>query len=238
MRLIRICCFCMLPAAGLVYGQAPTITSVVDPYTGGAKLSPGGQAVITGTNLGLSPAVTVGGVNAFNLVPPQFGPQITIQIPVNAPLGASIPLIVTTGAGGPSAPFNITLAQYAPVLINATSGPLTSPRHQSTGVAVTAGTPAAAGETITFYAIGLGPVNTPVNTGALGPANDPTTTPPAVTLGATPLRARRRAWLTARPFSAQTTPDLNPEPARALSGSTRWVSSCRRAPLPVATRLR
>lgn len=171
-------------SAGLVYGQTtPTITSVVDPYTGGSKLSPGGQAVITGTNLGLNPQVTVGGVHAFNIVPPQFGPQITIEIPVNAAIGASVPVVVTTGAGA-SEPFNIALVQYAPVLISTTSGALTSPRHQS-GVAVTASTPAAAGETVVLYGIGLGPVTTPVNTGASAPPNDSTTNDPTVSLGTT-----------------------------------------------------
>jgi len=183
MKSIRISCLWALAAAGLVYGQAPVITSVLDPYTGSTKLAPGGQAVITGTGLGLTPLVTVGGVNAFTLVPPQLGPTMTIEIPVNAPLGTNIQVIVTTGAGGPSAPFIITLTQYAPVLINLTSGPLTSPRHQN-GVGVTSSTPAGAGETIVFYAIGLGPVTTPVNTGAVAPANDSTTTAPTVTLGA------------------------------------------------------
>ncbi|HVO97023.1 MAG TPA: hypothetical protein VMT15_03110 [Bryobacteraceae bacterium] len=182
MRLIRVACLWALAAGGLGFAQ-PVITSVLDPYTGGSKLSPGGQAVITGSALGINPSVTVGGVNAFNLVPPQNGPQIVIEIPVNAPVGSNIPVIVTTGGGGPSAPFNITLTQYAPVLINTPSGALTSPRHQSTGVAVTASTPAAAGEPIVFYAIGLGPVTTPVNTGAPAPPNDATTTAPAVTLG-------------------------------------------------------
>ena len=84
--------------AGLGLAQ-PTITSVLDPYTGGTKLAPGGQAVITGTNLGLSPLTTVGGVNAFNLIPPQNGTTMTIQIPWNAAVGATVPVVVTTGLG-------------------------------------------------------------------------------------------------------------------------------------------
>ncbi len=170
-------------AAGLSSAQ-PVITSVVDPYTGGTKLTPGGQAVITGTNLGLSPQVTVGGLNAFTLAPPLFGTQITIEIPVAATAGASVPLIVTTAAGASPA-FTIALVPYAPVLIGLTSGALTSPRHQSNGVGVTPLTPAAPGETIVFYAIGLGPTNPVVNTGALGPPSPfaLTTTTPTVTLG-------------------------------------------------------
>ncbi len=187
MTRIRIGCLCAL-AAGLVWGQAPVINSVVDPYTGGAKLAPGGLAVITGTNLAGGGLVTIGGVNAFTLVPPTpvpgGGPTETIEIPVNAPLGSSVPVIVTTGVGGASAPFNITLTQFAPVLINATSGALTSPRHGN-GVGITAATPAAPGESITFYAIGLGPTNPAVNTGQLAAnATTATTTTPTVTFGA------------------------------------------------------
>jgi uncharacterized protein (TIGR03437 family) len=169
-------------AGGLAYAQ-PVITSVVDPYTGGTKFTPGGQALITGTNLGSSPAVSVGGINGFTLAPPLGGTQITFQIPVNATPGASVPVIVTTGAG-PSAPFNIAVTQYAPVLISQTSGALTSPRHGN-GVAVATSTPAAAGETITVYAIGLGPTTPTVNTGQLGPPSPfaLTTTTPTVTFG-------------------------------------------------------
>lgn len=168
--------------AGLGIAQ-PAITSVLDPYTGGTKLAPGGHAVITGTNLGLNPTVTVGGVNAFNLIPPQFGASMTIQIPWNAAVGTTVPVIVTTQAGASPA-FNITLVQYAPVLIATASGAQTSPRHGN-GVGVTTATPAAPGESITFYAIGLGPTNPAVNTGALAPnATTNTTTTPTVTFGA------------------------------------------------------
>lgn len=168
--------------AGLGFAQ-PAITSVLDPYTGGTKLAPGGQAVITGTNLGLNPLVTVGGVNAFNLVPPQFGTSMTIEIPWTAAAGATVPVIVTTAAGASPA-FNIALVQYAPVLISTASGAQTSPRHAN-GVGVTTATPAAPGESITFYAIGLGPTTPTVNTGAVAPnATTTTTTTPTVTFGA------------------------------------------------------
>ena len=174
--------------SGLGIAQ-PTITSIVDPHSGSTKLAPGGQALITGTNLGLNPTVTVGGINAFNLVPPQFGSTMTIQIPVNVAVGASVPVVVTA-FGSSSVAFNISLTQYAPVLISATSGSLASPRHGN-GVGVTATTPAVAGETITFYAIGLGPTNPAVNTGVLAANNTTgTTTIPTVTFGAnTPVNA-------------------------------------------------
>ncbi|HEY4362343.1 MAG TPA: hypothetical protein VGN17_15315 [Bryobacteraceae bacterium] len=167
--------------AGLSLAQ-PTITSIVDPFTGSTKLAPGGQAMITGTNLGLTPLVTVGGVNAFNLVQPQFGTTMTIQIPWTAALGTSVPVIVSAG-GTASAAFNITLVQYAPVLISTTSGALTSPRHAN-GVGIATATPAAPGESVTFYAIGLGPTNPSLNTGALAPnTTTATTTTATVTIG-------------------------------------------------------
>jgi len=54
MKSIRVALLWVLATgAALVYAQ-PTITSVLDPYTGGNKLAPGGQAVITGTNLGVN----------------------------------------------------------------------------------------------------------------------------------------------------------------------------------------
>ncbi len=168
--------------AGFSFAQ-PIITSVLDPYTGGTKLAPGGLAVITGTNLGVNPLVTVGGVNAFNLVPPQLGTTMTIQIPVNATLGSAVSVVVTTGVG-PSPAFNIALVQYAPVLISTTSGAQTSPRHGN-GVGITAATPAAPGESINFYAIGLGPTSPVVNTGSVAAnATTTTTTTPTVTFGA------------------------------------------------------
>lgn len=180
MKLASVQTFLMLVIGTSVSFAQPTIASVVDPYTGSTRLSPGGQGTITGTSLGINPQVTVGGIAAFNVVPPQQGSQMKIQIPWNAPLGSTIPVVVTTGDGA-SAPFNIALTQYAPVLINTTSGALTSPRHQSSGVAVTASTPAVAGESVIVYAIGLGPVTTPVSTGALPQASlDNTITSPTV----------------------------------------------------------
>lgn len=187
MKSIRMQLFCLLAFAAAGFGQAPTITSIVDPFTGGTKLAPGGQALITGTNLGLNPLVTVGGINAFNLVPPQFGTTITIEIPVTAAVGSTVPVVVSTGGGGPSTAFNIALIQYAPVLVSSTSGALTSPRHPN-NVGVTAATPAAAGESITVYAIGLGPTTPTVNTGALGPPSPfaLTNAQASVTFGANP----------------------------------------------------
>jgi uncharacterized protein (TIGR03437 family) len=170
----------------LVHGQ-PVITSVVDPYTGGANLCPGSQAIITGSGLGTYPLVTVGGITAYGLIPAaaSFGVRITIEIPLDAPLGNNVPVMVTTSLG-PSAPFPITLTQFAPVLFGSTSANMISPMHQQSGLPVTAALPAAAGETIAVSAIGLGPTNPAVPDGTPAPAGVSTTTVPVVYLGANP----------------------------------------------------
>jgi uncharacterized protein (TIGR03437 family) len=154
--------FCITTFAALGLAQ-PTITSVLDPYTGGTKLAPGSLAILTGTNLGQTPLVTVGGKNASNLVQPLGATTMTIQIPVDAAVGTTVPVIVSNGQGTSGA-FNIALVQYAPVLIVSTSGSQTSPRHGN-GVGITSSTPAAPGEVINIYAIGLGPTTPTVSTG-------------------------------------------------------------------------
>jgi uncharacterized protein (TIGR03437 family) len=154
------CSIATFAALGLAQ---PTITSVVDPYTGGTKFAPGSLAILTGTNLGFTPLVTVGGKNAFTLVQPLGATTMTIQIPIDAAVGTTVPVILSNAAGT-SPTFNIALAQYAPVLIVATSGSQTSPRHGN-GVGITSTTPAAPGEVINIYAIGLGPTTPTVNTG-------------------------------------------------------------------------
>jgi len=135
----------------------PAITSVTDPYTGGANLAPGGLALIQGTFLGQNPGVTVGGIKASTVTPPFASPSDTrmiIQIPATAPLGANN--VVVNLSSGPIPAFPITLSAAAPILIAATSGNTFSPARAS-GLPVTANTPAAAGESITISAIGLGP---------------------------------------------------------------------------------
>ena len=95
-------------------------------------------------------------MNTLILVPPQFGPQITIEIPSDSPIGTSAPVIVPRAPDPPHVR-TYTLVRSRLLLIRTTSGALTSPSMLSTGVAVTASTPAAAGGSVVLYAIGLGP---------------------------------------------------------------------------------
>jgi uncharacterized protein (TIGR03437 family) len=172
--------------AVLAFGQsAPSITSVVDPYTGSANLSPGGLALIQGTLLGSAPGVKVGGEAAYTVIQPALygGSRLTIQIPVDLPPGlTSVSVSPSTG----TATFPITIAQYAPVLVNAASGTLLSPAHSS-GVPVTASAPATPGESLTLSAIGLGPTSPSVLTGQAAPSGAVTTATPTLTFAGSTL---------------------------------------------------
>ncbi len=97
----------VMTAATLV-AQTPTITGVIGE-SGSKSVSPGGIAFVQGTNLGTtSTKVTVGAKQAY--VFNGGGTGLQIEIPVDAPLGA------TTLTAGASAPFSITLVQYSPGL--------------------------------------------------------------------------------------------------------------------------
>ncbi len=161
----------------------PVITAIVGE-SGKTVLCPGDVAILSGLNIGSSPGVTVGGKTAFNINPPNNGNQMTIQIPVDAALGASVPVILTTGAGGPSAAFAITLTQYAPVIPYLGNGSAYLPFHQN-GTQVTAANPAVLGETISIPVYGLGPTNPVVPTGTPAPSNPSalTVTTPTVNIG-------------------------------------------------------
>jgi uncharacterized protein (TIGR03437 family) len=157
---------------------APTITAVVGAGGPGSGLCPGCQATVSGTGLGGSPAVTVGGKNAYILT--AFPGQLLVEIPVDAPIGA------TTLKVGSSAPFNITLVQYAPGLpFNSDAGPNGAVAfHASSHAPVTPANPASANEQIALTAFGLGATNPVVPTGvAPTDSSAVTTTQPTVSVG-------------------------------------------------------
>jgi len=75
----------------LLFGQSPVVTSFVDADSGSTTLCPGDIAVINGSNLSPAKSVTIGSQNLCVLIPPPFGDgrQIFVQMPVNAPFGAT-----------------------------------------------------------------------------------------------------------------------------------------------------
>lgn len=162
---------------------APVITSITDP-AGGSKFCPGDRAVITGTGLGPNPNVQVNGKTAYNISLNANATSLTIEIPVDAPLGADN-VVLTLGTSTP--PFPITVTQFAPVLpFNAAAGPNGAQGfHIPSGAQILASRPVAPGEQIGITAFGLGPTNPPVATGLTPPPNTQivTTTQPTVTMG-------------------------------------------------------
>jgi len=135
-------CLLALAAALSMHGQQ--ITGVVDPYTGSTNLAPGGLAKITG--VAGQPSVTIAGIKATPVVLPVNHPTFIVEIPVTAPVGPAN-VIVNLSSTVSTAPFPITLTQYAPVLISSTSGTVVSPVHPQSGLPVTQAIPAAPGET-------------------------------------------------------------------------------------------
>ena len=97
--------------AGGLLAQAPTIAGVVNSeIQTSSVLCPGLLASIYGTGFGSGATSTVvvlvGGQKAYVVaVTPT---QLNVQLPFDAPLGATT-VVVTTG-GGTSAPFNVTLS--------------------------------------------------------------------------------------------------------------------------------
>src|ERR1700723_1590476 len=159
----------------------PTITSVGNAASLQPAFSPGSLAVVFGTNLtvtGSTTTVTVGSLPGF-VLSPTTPTQINVQIPVNAPLGATT-LTVTVGSA--SASTNITLAAYAPAFFeqSATVGAFADALK---GTAITAANPATPGEILTGYAVGLGATNPAVATGVSPTGAPPTAAKVTLTLG-------------------------------------------------------
>ncbi|HWB83272.1 MAG TPA: hypothetical protein VG675_03970 [Bryobacteraceae bacterium] len=164
--------------AGILRGQTPTITSVQNE-SGSPSLCPGGVAFIQGTNLGSANAtVMVGAKQAFVINAPAGGTSLQVQLPVDAPLGA------TTLKVGTSAAFAITLIQYAPGLAINNPGSFAAAIHFSSGRPVTAAFPATPNEQIGIGATGLGPTNPVFATGTSpNDSSAKVVTKPSVSIG-------------------------------------------------------
>ena len=144
----------------MLSAQTQTIRQVVDSASFSTHLAPGGLANIIGANFGtsLTIPVTVGGKACAVLSAVPF--QIQIEIAVDAPLGP------TTIQVGNSAPFSITLTQYAPAVYSADgTGHGTVQAYHADFSAITKTSPASPGEMIVTFAIGMGPTVPVVPTG-------------------------------------------------------------------------
>jgi len=175
----RVCLYVVLAllAGFSLHGQTANFI-VVQDVLGGTSFAPGSLAyVYTSFYVGTSPSVTVGGENGYIIASGDVS-QLEIQIPVNAPVGASIP--VECEGYQASAALPITISQYAPILMPQAAGASTVSAWHSDGTPVSPAAPAMPSETINLYAVGLGPTTPVIPTGGSGNAR--TTTIPTVTL--------------------------------------------------------
>ncbi len=166
-------------------GQTPTVSGVLNSADFSARLCPGVLAAVFGTNFGTGPAssvsVTVGGKAATVLT--ALANQLTVQIPVDAAVGATTIAASVNNAG--SAPFNIALDSFAPALFSAdSSGSGLATALTATSTKVTPNAPGNPGDTLSVFAVGLGPTTPATPTG--GTARNPTATVPTLTIGAVP----------------------------------------------------
>jgi uncharacterized protein (TIGR03437 family) len=171
----------------VVYAQAPSITLVGNPSSGVPPLAPGMAAHVLGKNLGTGgadqPLFTVGGkpapvgLFAYNQT---FGTNdITIQIPVDVPLG-TVDVVATTYSNVVAAPFSITTVQFAPQFI---ADAKANYFFDQAGNPITAAHPAFPGMQIQCQAYALGPTNPPLVMSTPVKAPAPTTTPVQVMVG-------------------------------------------------------
>jgi uncharacterized protein (TIGR03437 family) len=171
-------------AAGAAFAQTPTITTVVNAATYAAPLCPGLLATIYGTNFGSSGSsvsVSVGGKGAYVYASNVTPTQVLIEIPFELAAGPST-VTVTVGSSQ-SLPFNITLGSVSPgILTQGGALPGIAYAFNSASALITHAAPAHPGDTLSLYAVGLGPTNPVTATGATGTAN-PTATVPVLTVG-------------------------------------------------------
>ncbi|MBM3759020.1 MAG: hypothetical protein FJW36_02110 [Acidobacteria bacterium] len=175
-----------LVLASTAFAQAPPIGGVLNAADFSRNLSSRLLVAVFGTNVGTGPTssvtITVGGRPATVLV--VTANQLTVQLPVDVPAGATT--MTTTVSNTSSAPFAITLAAHAPAFLAADgSGAGTIVAIDATTnarLSITA--PAKIGDTVSAFAVGLGPTTPVTPTG--GTAANPLPVRPVLTVGGVP----------------------------------------------------
>ena len=156
---------CLFSGSAL-FGQAPTISGVVDAASFGTQLAPGSLANVNGTNFGSSTSIAVNVGAKACAVLSATATQLLIEIAVDAPAGATAIQV------GSSAPFNISLQPYAPEMYTADgSGKGDVQAFHADGSPVSLSRPASAQEAISLFAVGLGATFPAVPTGTATPTS-------------------------------------------------------------------
>ena len=158
----------------------PTITSVMDQFGVGTKLTAGMPITITGTGFGTDPtnppAIKMNGEAVALWLFPPGGTQLLAFLPDDLAPGATT-LTVTAG-GVASTAFPVTIVSFAPVLA-VPGGSIKSTFTDPGGNPITSTNQAAANMQVSAAALGLGPTNPVV------PPNTNTTTKAATTMPVT-----------------------------------------------------
>ncbi|HXS95109.1 MAG TPA: choice-of-anchor V domain-containing protein [Candidatus Limnocylindrales bacterium] len=136
--------------------------------------------------------VTIGGKPAF--IDYISNGQVDAQVPSDAPTGDDVPIVVTTGAGSSTA-YSIRVNALQPGLLAVpqfTFGgkQYVVAQHRDGSFVLPSGsvsgaTPAKAGETITIYGIGFGPVNPDFPAGQIVTAQNSLASPVTMKFGST-----------------------------------------------------
>jgi uncharacterized protein (TIGR03437 family) len=170
-----------------IAGGAPTVSSggVVNAATFTAPLVRGELGTIFGSGFAATPAsatktpwpVSLGGIQvtvAGTPAPLYFvnGTQINFQVPFEAPISGSVPVVVSlNGAAAPAQ--QVAMAEYAPGIFGyARTATILDPIivHGADNSLVTPDNPASAGEVLVIYATGAGSFDNPPATGAAASA--------------------------------------------------------------------
>ena len=180
--------------AANVFGQAPTITNVLNAGIGDRTFAPLSVVYVYGAftkGLPKDFSLTVGGIPGYVSAVDSTG-YITAVLPSAAPLGQQ-PLVVSY-QGASSAPYSITLQPYAPEFQTVTVVPVTDsgpqfplasyfPVAHSDLTPVTSAAPAAPGERLVSILSGVGVTNPPIKLGGIN-SFESLATQPSVMVGA------------------------------------------------------
>jgi uncharacterized protein (TIGR03437 family) len=165
--LVRVSFSSLLLCAALA-AQSFTVTAVRNAARGDTRLSPGALATVTGSNFPVAGVAVRLGERSAPVVGSVSTGSFNFQVPYDMPLGDA-PLVVTAGGAGSNA-FPVTIEDYAPGIFTALFGSGAFVRES--GGNITAANPAAPGEVVSFFAVGLGATNPVVAPGNTPPFPD------------------------------------------------------------------
>ena len=164
---------------------APVISKALDRATGSARLAAGVPLEITGTGLGTSgsdaPTFTIAGKPApiLQFISPT---DVVVQIPVDAPVGATTVTAAYKGVGVTSAAFNIVLDTFAPAIYGP-AAPGGSAFYNSGRQPITSTNPTSANQQVYAVLSGLGPTTPAQVANTMATVSTPTNSPVQVMVG-------------------------------------------------------